>query len=174
MKDIVGRKLMTMRIQAVMPLIRGRLLDIGCGTNKLARAYGSGVGVDVYDWGGVDYVVEDSARLPFQDASFDTVTIIAALNHISNREEVLTECKRLLTSDGRLIITMISPRISAVWHSLRSPWDADQRERGMTEGEVFGFTSEQLIELARGRGFRLVDQKRFMLWLNSIYIFKKS
>jgi ubiquinone/menaquinone biosynthesis C-methylase UbiE len=36
--------------------------------------------------GSVDYVVENSAKLPFDDASFDTVTIIAALNHIPNRK----------------------------------------------------------------------------------------
>jgi hypothetical protein len=69
---------------------------------------------------------------------------------------------------------MITPKISAVWHLLRWPWDADQRERGMTEGEIFGFTSDQLVELARRHGFTLLDRKRFMLRLNSIYVFQKS
>ena len=34
------------RIRAVLPRVRGRLLDIGCGTNELVRRYGNGVGVD--------------------------------------------------------------------------------------------------------------------------------
>jgi SAM-dependent methyltransferase len=172
--DIVGRKLEAIRVRAVLPFIRGRLLDIGCGMNRLANAYGNGVGVDVHNWGSVDHVVENSAILPFADASFDTVTIVAALNHIPNREEVLTECRRLLKSDGRIVVTMITPKISTVWHFFRLPWDADQRERGMAEGEVFGFTAKQLVGLARRRGFTLSIRKRFMLGLNSIYVFQKS
>jgi len=36
----------------MLPHIRGRLLDIGCGTNKLVKSYmGEGIGVDVYQWG---------------------------------------------------------------------------------------------------------------------------
>lgn len=174
MNDCVGRKLEAMRIQTVLPFIKGRLLDIGCGMNRLVRTYGNGVGVDVHNWGNVDYVVEDSAKLPFDAASFDTVTIIAALNHIPNREEVLKECGRVLKPDGRLVITMITPRVSALWHLLRAPWDADQQERGMVEGEVYGFTAKQLIGLAQAQGFTLLTREKFMLQLNSIYLFQKG
>jgi 2-polyprenyl-3-methyl-5-hydroxy-6-metoxy-1,4-benzoquinol methylase len=163
-----------MRIGAVLPFVKGKLLDVGCGMNRLVKAHGNGVGVDVHDWGKVDYVVENSAKLPFDDATFDTVTIIAALNHIANREEVLRECKRLLKPGGRLIITMITPRVSEIWHLLRSPWDADQRERGMAEGEVYGFTTKRLTALVSAQGFSLLVQKRFMLGLNSIYVFQNS
>ncbi len=174
MNDIIGRKLEIMRIKAVLPFITGRLLDIGCGMNRLVKAYGNGVGIDIHDWGSVDYVVKNSAKLPFDDAVFDTVTIIAALNHIPNKEDVLTECRRLLKLDGRVIVTMITPKISEAWHLMRSPWDADQRERGMAAGETFGFTSEHLIKLVCSQGFTLSVHKRFMLWLNSIYVFKKT
>ena len=76
MKDRLGQWLLRQRIRAVMPSIRGRLLDLGCGTNQLVGAYpGDGVGVDVHQWGGVDCVVDDSSDLPFDDGSFDTVTI---------------------------------------------------------------------------------------------------
>lgn len=161
-------------MNAVLPFIQGRLLDIGCGMNRLVRSYGNGVGVDIHDWNGVDCVVENSASLPFPDASFDTITIVAALNHIPNRAEVLAECSRLLRSDGRIIITMVTPKISAIWHFLRSPWDADQRERGMKEGEVFGFTAEQLVGLVSQQGFALLTRKRFMMRLNTVYVFQKS
>jgi SAM-dependent methyltransferase len=172
--DIVGKKLEALRIRAVLPFIRGRLLDIGCGMNTLVKAYGNGIGVDVYDWGSVDYVVENSAVIPFADASFDTITIVAALNHMPNREEVLAESRRLLTADGRIIVTMITPKVSAAWHFLRSPWDADQQERGMAAGETFGFTAKQLVGLVSRQGFTLATRKRFMLRLNSLYVFKKS
>ena len=74
--------------------IEGYLLDIGCGTNELVKKYqGKGIGVDVYQWGEVDVVVENTANLSFDEQTFDTVTIIAALNHIPNREEVLMETR---------------------------------------------------------------------------------
>lgn len=170
MNDLIGKMLATKRHSIVMPFIRGRLLDIGCGVNTLVRAYGNGVGVDVYDWGDVDYVVTDSSHLPFPDLAFNTITIIAALNHIPNREGVLTECRRLLTPEGKLIITMLSPKISWTWHLLRSRWDADQRKRGMKGGEIYGISKKGVLDLAQRQGFRMILNKRFMLGLNSLYI----
>lgn len=59
MKDKLGKFLMEWRIRTVIPHIKGRLLDIGCGTNQLVKTYkGEGVGVDVYQWGYVDLIVE--------------------------------------------------------------------------------------------------------------------
>jgi len=171
MKDLVGKYLLNWRIKAVSMHVRGRLLDIGCGTNDLVRTYeGEGAGVDVYQWGTVDWVVEDSSKLPFEDNSFDTVSIIAALNHIPNREEVLLEARRIVSPDGQLIITMIPPRVSAIWHILRRRWDADQHERGMKPGEVYGLTRKQIHRLLTEAGFRVVSERRFMGGFNTLTI----
>ena len=80
-----------------MAAVRLRLLDIGAGTNALVRRHGDGVGVEVYDWGGEALVVENAARLPFSDQSFDTVSFVASLNHIPNRQEALFEAHRHLS-----------------------------------------------------------------------------
>jgi ubiquinone/menaquinone biosynthesis C-methylase UbiE len=172
MKDFIGRKLLEKRINIVLPLISGKLLDIGCGYNKLVRRYGNGIGVDVFDWGDVDYVVEDTSNLPFENSEFDTITIVAALNHIPNRENVLKECNRLLQPKGKLIITMLTPGVSRIWHKLRKRWDEDQHLRGMKENEVYGLTKSQMKELLFNAGFEIVKIKRFMLGLNSLYIAK--
>ena len=166
---------MRKRITAVLPHLRGRLLDVGCGTNELVKAYpAEGVGVDVHPWQGVDQVVEDAANLPFADASFDSSTIVAALNHIPNRREVLREVWRVLGQDGRIVITMISPGISRIWHFLRRPWDVDQTERGMVEGEVYGLTREQVHGLLVEAGFELEHEARFMLGLNRVAVARKA
>lgn len=174
MYDCVGRKLEQQRIKAVWPYLNGYILDIGCGMNNLVRHYGNGVGVDVYDWGDVDFVVENTAQLPFRDGEFNLVTILAALNHIPNRDEVLIECHRVLADDGLLILTMIPPVISSFWHKIRKPWDVDQNERGMKEREVYGFTSKQMITLISEGGFELESSKRFMCGINTVYVCKKS
>lgn len=174
MKDRLGKALLEWRIKIVLPHIQGRLLDIGCGTNQLVQAYkGEGVGVDVYQWEGVDYVVENTANLPFQNQEFDTVTIIASLNHIPNRQDVLIEAHRVLKENGLVIITMIPPQISKIWHFLRKPWDADQHERGMKEGEVFGLTKKEVISLLERAGFQIYRESRFMLGINRLTIARK-
>ncbi|HKY21440.1 MAG TPA: class I SAM-dependent methyltransferase [Vicinamibacterales bacterium] len=172
MNDAIGDLLANRRVRAVLPYVRGRLLDVGCGGNKLVRSYTNGVGVDVHPWPGADLIVDDTSTLHWESHSFDTVAIVAALNHIPNRRAVLEECRRVLRSDGRVVVTMLRPRVSRVWHWLRKPWDSDQRERGMRPGEVYGFTPTELIELFESCGFALAAQRRFMLGFNRIYVFR--
>ncbi len=173
-KDALGRRLCAWRVRTVLPHVRGRFLDIGCGTNQLVRSYpGDGLGVDVFQWGDVDLVVEDTAALPLDDESFDTVSIVAALNHIPNRREVLMEANRVLRRGGRICITMIPPRLSTVWHRLRRPWDADQGERQMKPGEVYGLTPNEVDGLLSGAGFGAVFSKRFMLRINRLTVAEK-
>lgn len=171
MHDVLGRALAERRIRAVLPHVRGRLLDLGCGTNELVRLYANGVGVDVHPWPGADLVVSDSASLAYDSQSFDTITIVAALNHMPNRRAVLDECRRVLRPGGTVVMTMLTPKTSRIWHWLRAPWDADQRERGMKPGEVYGFTPAEIIDMFESCGFRLVTQERFMLGFNRVYVF---
>jgi SAM-dependent methyltransferase len=171
MKDPLGRRLYAWRLKVVLPHLAGRVLDIGCGANDLVRRHpGGGVGVDVHQWGDVDLVVEDSSRLPFEDAAFDTVTIIAALNHIPNREAVLSEARRVLRPGGRFIATMIPPRVSAVWHFLRRRSDVDQTERGMKPGEVYGLTPAEMRRLITSAGFTIRLERPFMLGINRLTV----
>lgn len=175
MKDKLGKILLNWRIKAMLPHIRGRLLDIGCGTNKLVKSYmGEGIGVDVYQWGGdVDLLLDNSAKLPFKNETFDTVTIAGALNHIPNRSEVLAEAHRILRQNGRIVITMIPPRLSRVWHFLRKSWDVDQKERGMKPGEVFGLTRREVHYLLSEAKFDILLEKTFMLGINRVIVARK-
>src|ERR1700690_2694335 len=99
--DSLGEVLYNWRIRTVFPYIKGYLLDLGCGTNELVRKYGNGTGIDVFQFGGADLIVPDTSKTPFADKTFDTVTVLAALNHIPNRDQVLVEMKRILRDDGR-------------------------------------------------------------------------
>lgn len=171
MDDMVGKYLMRWRIKTVLPYIKGNLLDIGCGTNELVQQYqGKGKGVDVFQWGNVDIVVENTAELPFSENEFETVTIIAALNHIPNREDVLREAHRVLVDGGRIIVTMIPPTISEIWHKLRYPWDVDQKVRGMKKGEVYGLSRIEVHRLLQNVGFEIEKEKGFMFGINRMTI----
>lgn len=172
--DRLGDLLYEWRIRVVLPYLEGRALDIGCGTNELLRRYGNGIGVDVHQFGGADLIVEDTSKLPYKDGEFDTVCIIAALNHIPNRSEVLKEGHRLLRENGILLITMIPPTLSRFWHWIRSPWDRDQHERGMHEEEVFGFTRAEVRQQVLSAGFAIIEEKPFMLGINTLTVARKQ
>jgi len=175
MKDKIGLFLLKKRIKEILPLIEGKFLDIGCGTNELVRSYsGEGIGIDVYPWENADMVVEDTAKLPFDDKSFDTVTIIAAINHIPNRKEVLIEIHRILKDSGKFIFTDVGATTSQIWHFLRRNSDVDQTERGMKEGEIWGFKGTELNDLISKTNFRIIQKSSFNFGINKIYILKKT
>jgi len=161
------------RIEAVLPYIRGELLDIGAGDNRLVKSYpGKGTGVDIYDLGGGALIVEDTRHLPFDADSFDTVTFVASLNHIAYRKEVLDEVYRLLRPDGRIIITMINPLMGKVGHFLW--WYGEDRKRPVDKGEVYGMFNSYIIDLLRNSGFHVVKQSRFLYFLNNLIIAQKD
>ena len=159
------------RLNVILPHVHGRLLDIGAGENTLVKRYaGDGVGVDVFDWGGGVQVVESSADLPFDDASFDTITFVACLNHIPYRDATLREARRLLKPDGKLLITMINPLLGDFGHAIW--WYSEDKKRGgMIEGELGGMWSKDIIDLCDQIGFELEFHGRFVYRLNNLYIF---
>ena len=160
------------RINAALPYCQGKVLDVGCGKNILVKKYGNGVGIDIYDWGGGAILVEDSSNLPFSELSFDTITFLASLNHIPNREEVLKESRRLLKNNGRIIITMINPILGYIGHKIW--WYAEDKKRGMQKGEAYGLWKKNIIDLANESNLKLIKHKRFLYFLNNLYIFKKA
>lgn len=156
------------RHRKVLPYIRGRLLDVGCGFNNLVKSYGSGVGVDIFRWPGIDVLVGDAAALPFTSETFDTVTILAALNHVPNREAALLEMRRVLRRDGRLVATMIGPFTGIVAHTF---FKRDEETRGgMKAGETNGLTQKEMSSLLAASGFVTELVLRFQLGLNRVYI----
>lgn len=162
------------RYEIVAKNARGRLLDIGCGNNGLVKLYGhESVGVDVYDFDGGAMILEDTSKLPFGNGSFNTATFVACLNHITNREKVLEEVKRVLTDEGIICMTMLTPVIGLIRHKL-AWWDPDQNDRGMKTDEAMGLSTSYLIELFDKSGFRLIKKQRFVLGLNNLYVFKKK
>jgi SAM-dependent methyltransferase len=160
------------RIAAVLPHIRGRLLDVGCGDNRLVKTYGEGVGVDVFDWGGGAQIVPSSAQLPFPDRSFDTATLLASLNHIPEREQTLAEIARVLKPGGRLVLTMINPLLGGLGHRLW--WYSEDKTRGTLPGETDGLWNRDLVRLCRRQGFEHTLHERFVYFMNNLHVFELS
>jgi SAM-dependent methyltransferase len=92
-----------------------RLADIGGGTGNYALAFKrEGWEPVVVDRSpemleraaakGLEVVEADAQRLPFEDESFDAVTMISMLHHVENRDAALVEARRILRPGGRLAL----------------------------------------------------------------------
>ena len=115
------------------------MLDVACGLNLLACKFAESYGIDIQDYGDTDLVVNDFTDLPFDTASFETITIVASLNYFEDPPKVFAECARILKPDGRIILTVLSPAVGRIRHRFREPW-----------ARRSGFSRDQLREL-RGK-----------------------
>jgi SAM-dependent methyltransferase len=159
------------RIAAVWPHLKGRILDVGAGFNTLVNRYGDGIGVDTFEWPGGAMVVPDTSKLPFDDASFDTVCFVACLNHIPYREAAVREARRVVRGGGRLVVTMINPLIGDIGHAIW--WYSEDKHRGgMIPGETGGLWPSHVMAICEQAGFALQLHRRFVYGMNHLFVFE--
>ena len=94
---------------------QGLVLDVPAGEGALAKRLKE-LGYDVsccdlypqiFKLDGVDIKQGDlDARLPYDDASFDTIVCVEGLEHIENPANAIREFARLLEAQGTLIVSV--------------------------------------------------------------------
>jgi ubiquinone/menaquinone biosynthesis C-methylase UbiE len=107
--------------QKVVPLARGRVLEIGIGTGlnlehydkaRIEKVVGLDPGLEMHPWArkrsgraglDVELVGLSAEKIPDADYSFDTVLVTYALCTIADPGAALREMRRVLRTDGRLI-----------------------------------------------------------------------
>ena len=109
-----------LRLHQVKPWIPPgtQLLDIGCGRSA---TFLKAISPYIFQGVGVDFKVQPiqekniqtiqlklAYELPFEDSSFDVVTMLAVLEHIEHEKAILLEIKRVLRDQGKLILTVPS------------------------------------------------------------------
>ena len=91
--------------------LRGRVLDVGCGIGDMVRFRPGTVGTDVNPKAvaycreaGLDVVLMQPGRLPFENRAFDGVVLDNVLEHLDDPVPLLAEIRRVLSEDGTLIV----------------------------------------------------------------------
>ena len=109
-----------------------KILDVGCGTgvlySLLAKEGYDVYGFDIsekeikraktlYEEGGLRNCISiaDAENLPFGNESFDVIFCHAVFHHIENVEKALTEFRRCLKKDGKLILIEPSKKNPLKW-----------------------------------------------------------
>ena len=168
------------RFRAVKLYLKGRVLDLGCGDNRLMREYclggGEGVGADLATNPQADVFLTAGEPLPFADRSFDIIVMLASLNHIPDRERVLRECYRCLVPGGHIVLTVLGSVVGTVGHWL---WgclgsDADLKHRRMAEGELKGMSQAEVYRMLAQAGFKNIQHHVFTMGLNNLYVAERS
>lgn len=170
--------------------VRGRCLDVGCGrNNRFINEFlvGQGLGIDVYKYEGLkdNQIIADMTNLPFSNNEFETITLIANINHIprSIRIKELKELYRILKTRGRVVVTMGNPMVEIIVHKIvwfydkffKTKIDVDSM-RGMKVDEEYFLAEKEIKDTLYKAGFKgkMYKKRFFTQWgLNSLYCFEK-
>ena len=179
--------LRTERYDYVSRYVRGYCLDFGCGAHNLfVTRWLNGKGINVYPYEGLtdENVVPDMTRTLFEDDSFESATLIAALNHIprSIRDAELAEAYRCLKPSGNIIVTMGNPLAEILVHKLvhyqyRLTGTGDEdTERGMHQEEEYYLRDFEIVDRLERAGLKDLRRRRFVTqWgLNHLFVAWKS
>jgi SAM-dependent methyltransferase len=161
------------RLRIVQPHLRGRILDFGCGSGELARfvpahAY---LGLDI------DGPSLTAARQKFphhrfvqsipETETFDTIVMLAVLEHIPAPLELLKKLKPLLKAGGEILITTPHPWAEqfhrwGVTLRLFSP-EAHQEHQSL-------LNRKHIEKIGAAAGFKIHHYRRFLLGFNQFLI----
>ena len=149
---------------------RGRVLEVAVGTGRSLPFYPSGITLTAVDLSvgmmaiarrraaeesrAVEFVEGDAERLPFVDASFDTVVCALSLCSIPRPAVAIAEMRRVLVPGGRLLLF---DHIASTWPPIRAAQWLLERITIRTAGEHF---TRRQLPLVRAAGFDIVEAER--------------
>jgi SAM-dependent methyltransferase len=145
-------------LDAALPPPGGRILDYGCGGSPYQALFRASCyhRADIPGIPNLDFIFGEDSRLAAQTGDYDCVLSTQVLEHVKEVGTYLRECRRVLRSTGRLILTTHGtfPDHGCPHDFWR--WTADGLR---AELEGAGFKVERLDKLTTGpRALLLLNQ----------------
>jgi ubiquinone/menaquinone biosynthesis C-methylase UbiE len=129
---------------------------LGCDLNEEDVGHARALNAD----GGVEYVVADAQRLPFEDASFDVACCLEVIEHVADPGACLRELARIVQAGGHVVLTCPSLHFPITYDPIN--WILSRLGAHVSVG-AFGYGHSWLveeaaiIEWAHVAGLRLVE-----------------
>jgi 2-polyprenyl-3-methyl-5-hydroxy-6-metoxy-1,4-benzoquinol methylase len=165
------------RVRAVLPHLRGTVLDHGCGVFSLAprvppEEY---LGVDVDD----DCLATARSRHPShtfakdvpEGVRYDTVASMAVIEHVPDPAAYLRQLTRFLGQGSRIVLTTPHPRMERVY-SLGAKLRLFSLRADQEHEHLLG--SEELERAARRAGLEVVHYETFLAGANQLAVLTPS
>lgn len=144
-------------LRKVMPM-EGDALEVGVGSGRFAAALGVKFGLDpstallkIAKSRGIETYDGVAESLPFSDHKFDTVLFITTLCFVDDPLKALSEAKRVLKENGKLIIGMIDKD-----SSLGKFYETNKKQNVFYQHAHF-FSVPEVIALLKKIGFAQFD-----------------
>jgi SAM-dependent methyltransferase len=168
------------RLRAARPHLAGSVLDVGCGLTDLPGRLASYVGCDrdalvlaenrrrfpkaeFVEWD----VAAAEAPAALSSRSFDTVLMLAILEHLADPAAALARASALMAPDGELVVTTPHP-------AGRLPLEFGARlgllSRHADEEHETLLGREALARAAAGAGLVVREYRRFLLGWNQLLV----
>jgi len=183
MRPLLTPYLHRRRIEIIKPCLKGNILDVGCGLANVAQYLDENqhyVGIDVneriikelkenypdYDF----YCCDVDKHMFIFDRKFDTIIIIAVIEHLKNPENVLWQCKILLKDDVNLIITTPTPFGDKI-HKIGAALGLTSKEAVEEHHKLYSY--ENMKSLLTSHGFKIYIFQKFELGMNQMFVCRK-
>lgn len=138
------------------PLLKGNVLDIGCGDKPYKHLlYNSSkyFSMEYSDISQKPDLFGDVNRLPFKNTAFDAILFNEVIEHIPNPTKGIEEIYRVLKKDGKLFLTA-----PMYWRLHYSPQD------------YFRFTNHGLTYILENNNFHILEIERMGGFFSLVFI----
>jgi len=153
--------------------IKGNLLDVGCNRGDLREFISLNT-----EYSGIDINPKTrQIKFPYKQLSvennlkqlgkFDSITLIALIEHLKKPEQAIKNIREILNNKGRIIITTPS-KIGDKIHSIGSKIGLVSKFASEDHQRIFSLN--ELENLLKKQGFRIIESKTFLFGLNLLVV----
>ena len=151
-------------LKRVLPELRGRVLDVGCGDKPYAAWLNpkliQHVGLDVFAGPNTDLVVRRGERWPIDSGFAAAVLCTQTLEHVADIEGFLSEIERVLAPAGSLIVS--APFI----YNFHTQTGGSDYRRFSVEGMKLLFANYKIIEVKTQGGIGSTVGLLLLNWID--------